>query len=104
MLDIVASRDRFGPAVVLLQIGGDEGQFVEVGRPGLRQRLAHRRFLGQLRTVVRTVCPAASNCRMTCPPTNPDPPVTRTLLMIAPLAARTWDAGRADGARIALAM
>jgi len=47
MLDIVASRDRLCPAIVLLEIGRGEGQPVEIGRAGAGERVAHRLLLGQ---------------------------------------------------------
>jgi len=47
VLDIVASGDCLGPASILVEIGGGEGQPVEIFRPGLRERIAHRLFLGQ---------------------------------------------------------
>src|SRR5262249_6150963 len=34
------------------------------------------------RTVVRTVCPAFKSCTITWLPTNPDPPVTNTVLIV----------------------
>src|SRR3954468_16767270 len=56
----------------------------------------------RLRTVVRTVWPSANSCRMQKLPTNPDPPVTSTALIVASAMRLGVDeSGPASSARIA---
>ena len=80
--DEVAARDSLAPAFVRAR---GRRRRMSDSRPGpapptlsIARTSASR---ARLRTVVRTSWPAASNCRMQWLPMNPEPPVTRTLVM-----------------------